>query len=88
MSPADKNGLGFVAAERQGSFLADGKFFNEGGDMPAKVDVAKCSGCAKCVEVCPNGAIKIENEKAKVSDECIDCGACECDCPNQAISMA
>lgn len=56
--------------------------------MPAKVDVAKCSGCAKCVEVCPNGAIKIENEKAKVSDECIDCGACECDCPNQAISMA
>ncbi len=60
----------------------------EGGNMPAKVDEAKCTGCATCVDVCPNGSIKMENEKAKVSSECIDCGACSCDCPTQAISMA
>ncbi len=56
--------------------------------MPAKVDLEKCNGCAKCVEVCPNGSVVIENEKAKVTEECIDCGACSCDCPSQAITMA
>jgi NAD-dependent dihydropyrimidine dehydrogenase PreA subunit len=56
--------------------------------MPALVDEAKCSGCAKCVETCPNGSITMVNEKAKISEECIDCGACTCDCPNQAITMS
>jgi ferredoxin len=55
--------------------------------MPAKVDVAKCTGCKKCVDVCPNGSISMDGEKAKVSEECIDCGACVGECEFQAIEM-
>jgi NAD-dependent dihydropyrimidine dehydrogenase PreA subunit len=29
----------------------------------------------------------MENGKAKVTDECIDCGACVDECPVEAISM-
>ena len=55
--------------------------------MAAKIDKKNCNGCGKCVEVCPVNAIKIEKDKAVVSDECIECGACVGDCPNGAISL-
>lgn len=56
--------------------------------MPAVVDHEQCGGCAKCVDVCPNEAITITDDKATVNeDECLDCAACEGECPNDAISM-
>ena len=55
--------------------------------MAVKVDLEKCTGCAKCVDVCPVSAIKMENGKAVISDECVDCGACVSECPNEAISL-
>ncbi|MBN1687678.1 MAG: 4Fe-4S binding protein [Candidatus Omnitrophica bacterium] len=55
--------------------------------MPAIVDVEKCNGCQQCVEVCSVQAIVIENDKAKITPECIDCAACVSVCPNEAISM-
>ena len=55
--------------------------------MAVKIDKKNCSGCGKCVEVCPVSAIKIEKEKAVVNDDCVECGACVGDCPNGAISL-
>lgn len=47
-----------------------------------------CPGCGKCTRkgVCPTGAIKIENNKAIIGQECIDCGLCIPACPINVIS--
>ena len=51
-----------------------------------KVDEAKCTGCATCIDVCPNEAIKLVSEKAIIDAElCLECGSCEGECPNAAI---
>ncbi len=55
--------------------------------MAVKIDKSKCTGCKNCMEVCPVDAIKIENEKAVVSNECTECGACVNECPSEAISL-
>lgn len=52
-----------------------------------KVDVNKCIGCGACINVCPNNAIKIEIDKAKIiEDKCKNCRKCEHTCPVNAIS--
>ncbi len=50
-----------------------------------KVDTTKCLGCADCLPVCPQSAIRIRNKKAAIDDKCSDCGACSRVCPNEAI---
>jgi len=55
--------------------------------MAAKVDKTKCNGCGTCKDICPVDAIKIENEKAVISDECVECGACVNQCLKEAISI-
>ena len=54
--------------------------------MKTVCDVNKCAGCMACVDICPKGAIKIEDSLVAynaVMDEekCIDCGACADVCP-------
>ena len=51
------------------------------------VDSKKCTGCAKCEEVCPVDVFSIEDGKAVVKnpDACIGCKACEASCPEKAI---
>ncbi len=47
-----------------------------------------CNGCGTCVNVCLQGAIKLEKKGAKINDElCIRCYCCQESCPNQAISL-
>ena len=55
--------------------------------MSAKVDDKKCTGCGKCVDICPVQAIKIEKGKAVISDECVDCGVCLSECELKALSI-
>ena len=55
--------------------------------MAAVVDKGKCIGCGQCEDVCPVGAIKLENNKATINDDCIECGACVGECPVEAISL-
>lgn len=54
-----------------------------------ELDVRKCVGCARCVEVCPHGVFVIEGGKARVTerDNCMECGACQNNCPVDAISV-
>jgi len=54
----------------------------------AVVDSEKCAGCGICVDVCPAGAIEV-NQQAVVNDEaCTGCGACVSECPNETIVIA
>ncbi|MDW7661911.1 MAG: aldo/keto reductase [Bacillota bacterium] len=47
-----------------------------------------CIGCGTCTKVCPNYALKIEEEKAVVNpSRCIMCGYCSPHCPEFAIRL-
>ena len=41
-----------------------------------------CIGCKKCEKVCPNGAVTVENNLARVDhSKCVGCGECAKSCP-------
>jgi NAD-dependent dihydropyrimidine dehydrogenase PreA subunit len=49
----------------------------------------KCTGCGRCVEVCPQGVFEMRDKKAEVidSDLCMECGACAMNCEFDAITV-
>ena len=59
-----------------------------------EVDPTKCTGCGKCVAVCPTPALTAEDHEAEDKrsfrlfyGSCIFCGLCGPACPHQAISF-
>ncbi|MFH1625055.1 MAG: electron transfer flavoprotein subunit alpha [Pseudomonadota bacterium] len=55
--------------------------------MVLKVDTELCTGCGVCLDTCPFGAIRIENDIACVDETCNLCRACEDVCDFGAISI-
>jgi ferredoxin len=55
--------------------------------MAAKVDRDICTACDSCEQVCPAGAITIEDVAAVDGGSCNECGACVEECPLDAISL-
>lgn len=55
--------------------------------MPAKVTKEECVACGACVDVCPEGAIKVDDVAVIDEAKCLDCGACVDECPNSAIKL-
>lgn len=54
-----------------------------------KVDRAKCIGCGKCAESCPQHIITIAGKKASMPKKgCISCFCCQEMCPVHAISTS
>mgnify|MGYP001052298988 CR=1 FL=1 len=53
------------------------------------IDPDICTGCGDCVEVCPTGALALQNEVAVVArpDACNYTGYCELVCPVDAIDL-
>ena len=49
----------------------------------------KCTGCGKCVEVCPHAVFTMKNGKSEIidKDRCMECGACAKNCPFNAIEV-
>ena len=49
----------------------------------------KCTGCGRCVEVCPHAVFKLADKKVFINnrDRCMECGACEKNCDYCAISV-
>ena len=47
----------------------------------------KCTGCGKCVRICPSGSwsMKGEDIEWKGMNLCFECGACFHVCPSNAI---
>jgi NAD-dependent dihydropyrimidine dehydrogenase PreA subunit len=54
-----------------------------------ELDAAKCSGCLKCIEVCPHAVFGMVNKKAVIlhKDFCMECGACAKNCREEAITV-
>ena len=56
--------------------------------LEIKVDLDKCIGCGKCVEVCAFGARELVDGKALIDQErCLGCGRCETVCPTGATTI-
>lgn len=47
----------------------------------------KCTGCNKCVTVCPFAAVQVIDKLARINEACTLCGACVQVCPVDAISI-
>lgn len=71
-------------------------FFQGRRDIPAPEPTTRslhiddwCIGCGSCVTSCPNGALALENGKARVvfREECVFCGYCGASCPEFAIKV-
>jgi ferredoxin len=50
----------------------------------------KCTGCGRCVEVCPHGVFEMRDKRAAVTDRnrCMECGACAKNCEFSAITVS
>lgn len=49
----------------------------------------KCTGCGRCVEVCPHGVFVLEDRRAAITDRdrCMECGACALNCAFGALQV-
>jgi len=54
-----------------------------------ELDINKCTGCTRCVQVCPHGVFEIESSIAHIADKdlCMECGACVKNCAFGAIEV-
>lgn len=52
-----------------------------------KIDITKCIGCGKCVELCPMKNIHLVKQKATSGNMCTMCYRCISKCPTQAITL-
>jgi len=62
----------------------------ESQKLPPEIffDSEKCTGCGKCVEACPNGAIEISDGRSRTNRElCTGQGKCAEVCPNEARNL-
>lgn len=52
-------------------------------------DMEKCTGCGRCVEVCPHLVFVMDDRRAMITDKdlCMECGACALNCEFGAIQV-
>jgi nitroreductase/NAD-dependent dihydropyrimidine dehydrogenase PreA subunit len=56
--------------------------------VTTRIDGERCTGCGRCVEVCPSGTLSMEGGKAVVSgDRSLNCGHCMAVCPVDAVRV-
>lgn len=53
---------------------------------PYKVNPEKCVNCMRCIQICPEGNIKLVDGKIEFGDNCTFCMRCYNYCPKTAIS--
>ncbi len=56
----------------------------------AHVDEQLCIGCGECEQLCPFGAVKLDQETEKATvcfDVCMGCGACTVNCETGALKL-
>jgi len=74
--------VGMGAAPRSGKQMQHAQFKPD-----PRPDI--CTGCARCVNHCPQGALKIVNKRSSLTPElCIGCGECAVVCPTSAIEIS
>ncbi|RKX26705.1 MAG: ferredoxin [Candidatus Zixiibacteriota bacterium] len=60
----------------------------EVGGVVAVVEQNECINCEICANVCPEGAITMEDVAVIDAQRCSGCGLCVDECPNKAICLA
>jgi heterodisulfide reductase subunit A len=80
-----------AAASRAATVLAKDSI--EIAPTVSQIDAEQCIGCGLCSEVCPFGAIAMDEEGGKglrarnIPASCKGCGLCAATCPQKAIDM-
>ncbi|UCE45745.1 MAG: CoB--CoM heterodisulfide reductase iron-sulfur subunit A family protein [Methanobacteriota archaeon] len=76
-----------AAASRAAIPLANG--YVQAEALTSRVDETKCTGCGTCVEVCPYGALRKNDDGISevIVAACKGCGCCGATCPEGAITM-
>jgi heterodisulfide reductase subunit A2 len=82
---------GSAAAAKVLAMFAKDKLEND--PMISAVDIKRCVGCGKCIQVCPFGAIKEVDFRGEPKAEVIEtvcqgCGLCTATCPQGAIQLS
>lgn len=59
------------------------------GVSTLRLDVARCTGCGACLQVCPRAVIAADGHAVRIvaPDACIECGACARNCPDGALTV-
>jgi NAD-dependent dihydropyrimidine dehydrogenase PreA subunit len=59
------------------------------GVVTLRFEPAACTGCGRCLEVCPRQVFVRQNGKVAVTDpdRCMECGACMTNCEHGALSV-
>jgi NAD-dependent dihydropyrimidine dehydrogenase PreA subunit len=59
------------------------------GVATLRLDAEKCTGCGRCIQVCPRSVFELRDRKAVIvdRDRCIECGACRRNCEFGALSV-
>lgn len=54
-----------------------------------RLESEKCTGCGKCIEVCPHSVFLLSDRKLAIvdKDRCIECGACVKNCLFKALEV-
>lgn len=54
-----------------------------------RLDGERCTGCGRCLEVCPHAVFTMANRQAQIVDRdaCMECGACARNCPSAALAV-
>jgi ferredoxin len=55
--------------------------------MVAKVKKDDCVACGVCVDICPEGAITLEDIAVIDKEKCTECATCVDECPSEAIEV-
>ncbi|CAO0820155.1 Caffeyl-CoA reductase-Etf complex subunit CarE [Desulfarculales bacterium] len=55
--------------------------------MALLIDKEKCSGCGACIDACPFEALRLIDDKTRVSEACTLCSTCVDVCPEGALAV-
>jgi ferredoxin len=54
----------------------------------AELDRTTCVACGSCAEVCPFGALNVQEQTLAIDAKaCMGCGVCVAACPQDALSL-